>query len=123
MNEKKAPSEKTLRNRLQAIIDQEPCSIRAEVAREALDYENIIDFFQDLQRCGCQSGFIGSLIYYRDTHAFYDRHYDEIEELRWDLEDSLGQPLQIKGDLKNWFAWFGFEETAFHISKELDVGE
>jgi hypothetical protein len=121
MNEKKAPSEKTLRNRLQAIIDQEPCSIRAEVAREALDYENITDFFQYLQRCGCQSGFIGPLIYYRDTHAFYDRHYDEIEELRCELEDSLGQPLQIKGDLKNWFAWFGFEETAYRMVEEIGL--
>ncbi len=119
MIEKKAPSEKTLRNKLQVIIDQEPCSIRAEVAHEALDYENITDFFQDLQRCGCQGGFIGSLIYYRDTHAFYDQHYDEIEELRWELEDSLGQPLQIKGDLKNWFAWFGFEETASQMAEEI----
>lgn len=121
MNEKKAPSEKTLRNKLQAIINQEPCSIRAEVAREALDYESIASFFQDLQRSGCQSGFIGPLIYYRDTHAFYDRHYDEIEELRCELEDSLSQPLQIKGDLKNWFAWFGFEETAYRMMEEIGL--
>ena len=121
MNEKKAPSKKTLRYRLQVIIDQEPCSIRAEVAREALDYENITEFFQDLQRCGCQGGFIGPLIYYRDTHAFYDRHYDEIEELRWELEDSLGQPLQVKGDLKNCFAWFGFEEMAYRMAEGIGL--
>ena len=35
-------------------------------------------FFDDLFRCGCQSGFISSLIYYADTHAFYDKHYYEI---------------------------------------------
>lgn len=89
MNEKKAPSERTLRNRLRAIIDQASSSIRPEVAREEYDNENITDFFHDLQKCECQSGFIGSLSYYLDTHAFYDRYYDEIEELRRELETRL----------------------------------
>ncbi len=65
---------------------------------------------------------IYSLIYYFDTHAFYDLHCDEIEGLRWELEDSLGQPLQTKGDLKNWFAWFGFEETAYRMVEEIGMG-
>jgi hypothetical protein len=47
--------------------------------------------------------------------------YDEIAELRSELEDSLGQPLQIKGDLKNWFAWFGFEETAYRMVEEIGL--
>lgn len=28
------------------------------------------------------SGMVGSLIYYRDTHKFFDTHYAEIEEIR-----------------------------------------
>lgn len=46
------------------------------------------------------------LIRYTDTRKFYDTHYFEIEELREEIEDELGQPLEIKGDLKNFFAWF-----------------
>ncbi len=29
---------------------------------------------------------IGSLIYYKDTHSFYDKYYTEIEDIRWELE-------------------------------------
>jgi hypothetical protein len=119
MNEKKAASEKTFRNKLQRILKTQPFGITAEVAREALDYHGVTAFFQDLQRYGCQSGMIGSLIYYRDTHAFYDRHYDEIEELRLKVESSLGEPPCIQGDLKNWFAWFGFEEIAYRTVEEI----
>jgi hypothetical protein len=59
------------------------------------------------------------LVYYSDTHAFFDKHYDEIEELRGDWEDSVGQPLAIKGDLKNFLAWFAFEEVAYQMAEEL----
>ena len=109
------------KKQLQVIIDNEPASIAAYVATEALDYDDPAVFFSDLQRCGCQSGFISGLIYYSDTHAFFDRYYDEIEELREDYEDSVGEPLRIKGDLKNWFAWFAFEETAFRMANDLEL--
>ena len=59
------------------------------------------------------------MVYYSDTHAFFDKHYDEIEELRDDWEDSVGQPLAIKGDLKNFLAWFAFEEVAYQMAEEL----
>ena len=38
---------------------------------------------------------------------------------RW--EDSGGEPLVINGDLKNFFAWFAFEETAYQMAQELGV--
>ena len=78
-------------------------------------------FFDDLLGNGCASGMIGELIYYADTHAFYDRFYAEIEELRQEWEDSTGEPIKIKGDLKNDLAWFGFEETVCQIARELDL--
>ncbi|MGB1216038.1 MAG: DUF7222 domain-containing protein [Pikeienuella sp.] len=59
------------------------------------------------------------MVYYSDTHAFFDKHYDEIEELRDDWEDSVGQPLAIKDDLKNFLAWFAFEEVAYQMAEEL----
>lgn len=65
---------------------------------------------------------VSRLIYYTDTHAFFDRHYDEIEEMRQDWEDSVGQPLEIKGDLKNGLAWFAFEEVAYQMMENLGLG-
>ncbi len=105
--------EKTLRQ----IIADTPNTLRAAVAQEALDCGyDIAAFFTDLLHHGCQSGMISSLIYYHDTHAFFDKHYDEIEALRYELEHELGEPLKPQGDLKNWYAWIAFEETARMMS-------
>ncbi len=111
------------RTLLQQILKNEPNTIRAFVAHEALghDEDNPLIMFANLMQCGCQSGLIGSLIYYTDTHAFFDRYYAEIEVIREDIEDNLGEPVTIKGDMKNFFAWLAFEETAFRIANE-DLG-
>lgn len=76
---------------------------------------------EDLLQYGCQSGMVRGLIYYVDTNAFYDKHYDEIEELREELESDFGEPLKVKGDLKNWFAWLAFEETARKIADKIGI--
>ena len=111
-----------LKKQLKNIIQNSPNSLRAEVAKEALDYGCDIEiFFSDLLQHGFQSGMIGKLIYYCDTHKFFDKYYNEIEELRCELEESFGSPLQPKGDLKNWFAWMAFEETARIIADELAI--
>lgn len=111
-----------LRKRLQDIAETRPDSLQAAVAIEALEYgDDITAFFTDLLSHGCQSGMIGSLIYYRDTHAFYDKHYDEIEELRYELEDAFGEPLKPQGDLKNWYAWLAFEETARIMADRFEI--
>ena len=110
-----------LKKQLLAIVNDQPNSLSAAVAQEALDYHCITDFFSDLLRYGCQRGMISSLIYYSDTRQFYDTHYDEIEDLRYELEQSLGEALKPDGDLKNWYAWFGFEETARKLADELGI--
>lgn len=113
-----------IRQQLEEIIRSESANtIRSYVADEALNYSDNEPkvFFTDLAHGGCQSGMVGSLIYYYDTHQFFDAYYDEIEELREDWEDCVGQPLNIKGDLKNWLAWFAFEETAFRLASELGI--
>lgn len=122
----KRPSLETF---LREVIQQDPQGLRAAVAEEALDHctgigedaeQAIEQFFDGLFRCGCISGWIGSLIYYRDTHAFFDRHYEEIEELREEYEDAIGEPLRIQGDLKNFLAWFAFEWTAQQLWDEFE---
>lgn len=113
---------KKLKTALKSIIQTNPNTLRSEVAIEALSYgDEIENFFSDLLTYGCQSGMIGKLIYYCDTHKFYDTHYDEIEALRVELEQSFGEPLQPNGDLKNWFAWLAFEETARAVAEELGL--
>jgi len=110
-----------LRQRLKAIFEEVPASIRTAVAEEALDHDEPALFFSDLQSHGCISGLVGSLIYYTDTQAFYDEHYSEIEQLREDWEDDTGEPLKINGDLKNFLAWFAFEQTAYRMAID-DLG-
>lgn len=67
----------------------EQTDIAGYVAREALEYDNPENFFNDLSRYGCISGMIGGLCRYTDTHAFFDQHYDEIHDLKDDWEDSV----------------------------------
>ncbi len=108
-------------NFLKDLIAGEPNSIKASVAKEALDYHNISDFFTDILQHGCKSGMIGSLIYYSDTHSFFDKHYDLIEEIRDEVQNNLGEPLKVDGDLKNCLAWFAFEETAYQMALEMKI--
>jgi len=118
---KTSPS--ALRKKLHKILAEPQESIRKEVAREALEYgsEDIVSFFEDLLSHGCVSGMIGSLIYYVDTHKFFDTYYDEIEELRLEWEDSIGIALGTSGDWKNYMAWFAFEETAYRLANEFGL--
>lgn len=105
-------------------------NIRSYVAKEILDdidnYEGTNDekikaWFGGLFQGGCQSGFISSLIYYPDTNKFFDEYSEDIEDLREEMEEEMGQPLEIGYPLKNWLAWFGFEETARKLANELNI--
>ena len=110
---------------LKDIIAQNPESIRAYVAEDWLnnldEYDKPENYYNDLMKGGCQSGMISGLIYYKDTHAFYDKYYDEIEDIRLELEGAIGESLKPSGDLKNWYAWLGFEETARTIAEEMGI--
>ncbi len=108
-----------MKKSLQQILKDNPNTIKAEVAEEALEHEDPQTFFKDLLQHGCISGMVTKLIYYKDTHAFYDKHYAEIEELREEYETSIGEPLQIKNDLKNFLAWFAFEQVAYQLVSEI----
>lgn len=82
-------------------------------------YDKADDFFNDLLSHGCQSGMIGEMIYYVDTHKWTKTHLEDIMELVDDTEAMLGEPLKIEGDRLNWLAWFSFEETARKIYESL----
>ena len=82
--------------------------------------EGAVGFVKDVLYGGCQSGIVGELIYYKDTHAWFDTYYDEIMELREELSQEFGEDVNapIDTDMKNWFAWFSFEETARRLYPE-----
>lgn len=109
---------KNLRKRLRRVMELDDW-IKSIVAEEALMNEEIEAFFNDLSKHGCVSWMIGFLVWYNQTHAFYDKHYYEVEEIRDEWEDSVWVPIVIKGDLKNFFAWFAFEEVAYNLALEL----
>ena len=110
---------------LKEIANQQENTIKKAVAVEILNHaetdEEVNNFFKDLQTSGCQSGMVSSLIYYKDTHAFFDTHYDEIEDLRQDYKDNYGIDVVIKNDLKNTLSWFAFEEVAYQLANELEI--
>lgn len=114
-------SENQIRNKLEKFQDVHFRSIKAYVIKEALDYHSAKDFFSDLMTHGCRSGMVSSLIYYRQTHKFFDEYYNEIEDIRGEAEFELGEPLHINGDLKNELAWMAFEHEAYFIADFLGL--
>ena len=117
----------SLVTKLKKIISSKSSTLKAYVAKEALIFSEdvndneVVFFFEGLLKHGCVSGWINSLCFYSQTHKFYDEYYDEIEDLRYNYENSMGQPITIKGDLKNFMAWFAFEETAYQLANELGI--
>jgi len=64
---------------------------------------------------------VSSLIYYKDTHEFYEKHYDEIEDIRCQLaSDGIDVTFPDCSDLKNFFAWLSFEQRAYEIHNDLE---
>ena len=78
---------------------------------------------------------IGSLIYYTDTSAFYNKHEEEIDQMlakvcvdcgltpanlfgdKWDNEDFFAKQQSNQ----NLLAWFGFEETARKLADKNGI--
>ena len=64
---------------------------------------------------------ISGLIYYSETHDFFDRHYDEIEDIRRNFERDHGYPFHPSGDLKNDLVWFAYEHVAYLLASDLGI--
>lgn len=111
--------------------------VQREINDHADGYESgATGFLKDLAYGGCQSGMVGSLIYYNDTVKFYKRHKTEINTLlkdmlsetgytspselfgeKWDKEDIFAEEQQNQ----NLLAWFGFEETARQLAYKNNI--
>jgi methionyl-tRNA synthetase len=106
------------------------------LSRNKADYEDgVKGVIDDLMRGGCESGYVGHLIYYHDTTAFYRRYRTEINALLTELLNDTGSaigeffgkkwddadPLALDDMNQNLLAWFGFEETARNIALRLKL--
>jgi DNA-binding ferritin-like protein len=67
---------------------------------------------------------VGSLIRYSDTHKFFEKHYEEIQEIRDELQESWVEvQIPTNTDLKNFLAWLSFEEVAYRVYNILEYDE
>ena len=111
-----------MKDTLQKLLEDNQGNITQAVIDEALDYHSPKEFFEDLLQHGCQSWMISSLIYYKDTHEFYEKHYDEIEDIRCQLtDDGIEVNIPQCTDLKNFYAWLSFEQRAYELHNELEM--
>ncbi|WP_195536199.1 DUF7222 domain-containing protein [Bacillus paralicheniformis] len=78
---------------------------------------------EDISSHGCQSGVVPELIYYSDTHKFFDVHYNSIMELVEEYREMTGSEVQFNGDLKNYYSWFAVEFMAWELLNELEMVE
>lgn len=112
-------------------------AVQEEINHHVDDYEDgAKGFLKDLAYGGCQSGMVGSLIYYHDTLKFYKRNKGEINSLLREMLDETGvkSPSELFGDKwdsedifaeeqtnQNLLAWFGFEETANRLANRNEI--
>ena len=88
---------------------------------DGLENDNeILAAVEEIVTYGCQSGIVTSLVYYKDTEAFFNRHVDEIFEL---IEDFKAEGIIDMNSFelsKNNLAWFAFETITQEIYQELE---
>lgn len=117
------PTSNQLHPHLQSLAKQQESLLGNEVAKILLSCElsDLKAYISDILKHGCVSGIVSELIYYSDTHEFYDRHYFEIEALRAAYEEIHGIQLTVQGDLKNAYAWFAFEWIVTEIVNDVGL--
>jgi hypothetical protein len=83
--------------------------------------EQLKSFFNDLQHGGCQSGMISEFIYNSDCKDFYIKHIDDLEEMKEELEDNLGEPIQNRNSLPHYtfLCWLCFEEYCYDLYNQI----
>lgn len=109
---------KNYRKILFQIIQENKWSIKEFVARDIFEQNDdyIIWYLKDLLSYGCQSWMARRMIRYTDTYKFFDTYYDEILEIIDELNSQWIEIYRyVQYDLKNWFAWLAYEETARDI--------
>jgi len=74
--------------------------------------QQLKSFLEDLSRGGCVSGMVGEFIYHTDCKTFYISHLDDLEDIRKQLEDSFGEPIENRYESPHYtfVCWLCFEQ-------------
>ena len=84
-------------------------------------YDNAEGFFKDLEYGGCSSGMIGMFIYHSDCKKFYIQHIDDMENMKEELEEEMGEPIQNRNHQPHYtfMCWLCYEEFANEVARLL----
>lgn len=117
------------------MLAREPKGLRSVVLQDALDRADVYEednadgYIREIATHGCVGGSCSGLVYCKDTHAFYNKNADEIDELIERLHDEMGynvhENMQRLGqsDLRNFLAWLAYEVTAQELLAEINPNE
>jgi hypothetical protein len=96
-------------------------SFKNIILEKLQDYDSPKNFFEDLQNGGCLSGLISEFIYNSDCKDFYIEHIDDLEWMKEDLEDNLGEPIKNRHKLPHYvfMCHLCFEEYAYKMYDEI----
>ncbi len=79
--------------------------------------EQLKSFLEDIRNGGCQSGMVGELTYHEDCKEFYIENIDDLEGIREELEDSVGESIKNSEKLPHYtfMCWLCFEEYCYNL--------
>ena len=94
---------------------------KAIINEKLQDYDSPQNFFEDLQQGGCLSGLISEFIYNKDCKDFYIKHIDDMEWMKEDLEDSIGESIKNRHKLPHYvfMCHLCFEEYTYRMYNEI----
>jgi hypothetical protein len=83
--------------------------------------EKLKDFLEDMQNGGCMSGWIGEFVYHADCKKFYIDNIDDLEEIKEELESSLGEGIKNRHSLPHYtfVVWLCFEEYCYNLYNNI----
>lgn len=108
--------------KLQKLLEENLGTITEVIIKDALDSwcDWPKQYLQDVLQYGCQWGTVSSMIRTVDVHKFYDKFYDEIEDLRLELQDEwILWTEHIDQDLKTYYSWLAYEHISYNIYNQI----
>lgn len=82
--------------------------------------QEIVCYIKDVLNHGCISGTVSMLIYYKDTEAFFKKHFAEIFDLLNEIKEELGEYPNFEINSNN-LSWFAYEEVTRKIAYEFEI--
>lgn len=112
---------KLTKKSLRELLANTDNKLEKDIIRDLISEDEPENYIKDVLSHGCSSGVVCKLIYYTDTKKYFSKFMEEIEELKDEMEESTGEPLNIGTPMSNWLAWFGYEETIRKIADKLSI--